>query len=53
LVSVVGLDVVRAAGGAVQVRVWLAMMTTIIALQGPSGHTAINAYLQQIIGDGG
>jgi len=31
----------------------LAMMTTIIALQGFSGHTAINAYLQQIIGDGG
>jgi len=31
----------------------LAMMTTIVALQGFSEHTAINAYLQQIIGDGG
>jgi len=30
-----------------------AMMTTIIALQGFSGHTTVNAYLQQIIRDSG
>jgi len=36
-----------------KVRGRLAMMTTIMALQGFSGHTAVNAYLQQIIGDGG
>jgi len=29
------------------------MMVTIMALQGMSGHVAVNAYLQQIIGDGG
>jgi len=31
----------------------LAMMTTIMALQEFSGHTAVNTYLQQIIGNGG
>jgi len=31
----------------------LAMMTTIMALQGFSGHTAVNTYLQQMIDDGG
>jgi len=35
------------------VRGRLAMMTTIMAMQGFSGHVAVNAYLQQIIGDGG
>jgi len=32
-------------------RLW--MMTTIMAMQGFSGHVAVNAYLKQIISDGG
>jgi len=36
-----------------KVRGRLAMMMTIMALQGMSGHVAMNAYLQQILGDGG
>ena len=33
-----------------KVRGRLAMMTTVMALQGFSGHVAVNAYLQQIVG---
>ena len=29
------------------------MMMTIMVLQGMSGHVAVNAYLQQILSDGG
>jgi len=36
-----------------EVRGRLVMMMTIMVLQGLSGHVAVNAYLQQILGDGG
>jgi len=36
-----------------KVRGRLAMMMSIMLTQGMSGHVAVNAYLQQILGDGG
>jgi len=36
-----------------KIRGRLAMMMVIMTMQGLSGHVAVNAYLQQILGDGG
>jgi len=36
-----------------KIRGRLAMMMIIMALQGMSGHVAVNAYLQQILSDSG
>ena len=36
-----------------KVRGRLAMMVSIMTMQGMSGHVAVNAYLQQVISDAG
>jgi len=36
-----------------KIRGRLTMMMTIMVVQGMSGHVAVNAYLQQILSDGG